>query len=192
MGVFNKNPYTWDNTSNTVTSKIVSINLSSNKEIQLSNLTEDIAITISRDPSQFPKMNSFYMKPDQPDENFHGDLYLKYHCFNRTTRWTAMNFEIYPEDVSLDIKVYLKTGGKPDVRSGDYNLQYDLPDFSSCDVGVDEQNTTNENDTIVVDPYKHCAIYPYSVFVSNVDFNKTGEHCFGKCQKNLQMCPNFE
>ena len=179
--MFNKNPFQWDNTSKTVTSKVVSVELTSNKEIQLSNLTEDIAITISRDASQFPKMNSFYMKPDKKDENFKGDLYLKYHCFNRTTRWTAMNFEIYPEDVSLNLKVYLKTGAKPDVRSGDYDLQYDLPDFSSCDVvDADEQNATNKNDTIVLDPYKHCAIHPYSVFVSNVDFNETGEHCFGK------------
>ena len=178
MGVFNKNPYTWDNTSKTVTSKIASLDLNSSRAIQLSNLTEDIAITISRDPSQFPKIASFYMKPDKHDPNFDGKMYLKYHCFNRTSRWTAMNFEIFPEDVSLNLKVYLKTGGKPDVRKGDFNLQYDLPDFSSCE--VNEHNTTTENETIVIDPFNHCAIHPYSLFVSNIDFNTTGEHCFGE------------
>ena len=180
MGVFNNNPYTWDNTSKTVTSKIASLNLGSSKDMQLSNLTEDIGITISRDPNQFPKITSYYMKPDKPDPNSDAKSYLKYHCFNRTTRWTAMNFEVYPEDVSLNLKVYLKTGGKPDVRTGDFDLQYDLPDFSSCEVEVDDHNTTQANDTIIVDPFRHCALHPYSVFVSNVDFNETGLHCFGK------------
>jgi hypothetical protein len=180
MGVFNNNPYTWDNTSKTVTSKIASLNLGSSKDMQLSNLTEDIGITISRDPSQFPKITSYYMKPDKPVPNSDGKSYLKYHCFNRTTRWTAMNFEVYPEDVSLNLKVYLKTGGKPDVRTGDFDLLYDLPDFSSCEVEVGDHNTTQANETIVVDPFRHCALHPYSVFVSNVDFNETGLHCFGK------------
>ena len=180
MGVFTNNPFTWDNTSKTVTSKVSSLELASNKHIQISNLTEDIGITISRDPSQFPKIESFYMKPDKPDPNFDGKSYLKYHCFNRTTQWTAMNFEVYPEDVTQSLKVYLKTGGKPDVEMGDFNLQYDLPDFSSCNLDSDENNRTQENETIVVDPFNHCALHPYAIFVSNVDFNKTGEHCFGR------------
>jgi hypothetical protein len=185
MDVYNNNPYVWDNTSKTVTSKVASLNLNSSKHIQLSNLTEEIGITISRDPSQFPKIASFYMKPDKPDLNFDGKKYLKYHCFNRTTNWTAMNFEIYPEDVSLNLTVYLKTGGKPDVETGDFDLQYDLPDFSNCDLEVDEHNTTQENETIVIDPFNHCARHPYSVFVSNLDFNQTGKHCFGKSNRQI-------
>lgn len=180
MEVFNNNPYSWDNTSKSVTSKIASLNLSSNKQIQLSNLTEDIGITISRDPSLFPEMTSFYMKPDKPDKDFDGHAYLKYHCFNRTSRWTAINFEIYPEDMSLDLNVYLKTGGKPDIKIGDFNLKYELPDFSTCDLELHEENTTQDNGTVVIDPFKQCALHPYSVFVSNVGFNETGEHCFGK------------
>ena len=177
--MFNNNPYTWDNTSKTVTSTIASLDLTSSREIQLSNLTEDIAITISRDPRQFPKMNSFYMKPDKPYPDDVGKSYLKYHCFNRNSRWTAMNFELHPEDVSLSLKVYLKTGGKPNVRTGDFNLQYNLPDFKSCDLDMDGHNTSEDSGTVVIDPFSHCTRHPYSLFISNVDFNETGKHCFG-------------
>ncbi|XP_028402707.1 polycystic kidney disease protein 1-like 2 isoform X2 [Dendronephthya gigantea] len=132
-------------------------------------------------------MNSFYMKPDKPDSDDVGKSYLKYHCFNRTSRWTAMSFELHPEDVSLSLKVYLKTGGKPDVRAGDFNLQYDLPDFKSCDVDVDKRNASEDNETVFIDPFIHCTRHPYSLFISNVDFNETGEHCFAVQVQNVSV-----
>ena len=56
----------------------------------------------------------------------------------------------------------------------DYEFSYQLPDFSSCNLG-------NAN---VAEPFRvnvsECSTHPYTVFVSNLDFNGTGEYCFGK------------
>ena len=188
MAVFSNNPYTWDNTSKTVTSNVASLELDSNQNITSSNLTEEIAITVPRDPTQFPEPTTFYMKPGEAEGTGEtkNKTYLKYHCFNRTNKWTSMNFELHPEDVGLRMKVYLKTGGKPDLDTGDFNLTFELPDLSSCTLeetisGLEVNQSTEYNETIMVDPFKQCLAHPYTVFISNVDFNKTGEHCFGEC-----------
>ena len=73
--------------------------------------------------------------------------------------------------------MYLKKGGKPDVKTGDYEFSYQLPDFSRC-------NLENVSESDPVEPVHvdigECSTHPYTVFVSNLDFNATGEYCFGK------------
>jgi hypothetical protein len=80
-------------------------------------------------------------------------------------------------------QVFLKKGGKPDAKTGDYEFAYKLPDVSTCKVGNDSVHTSQSqsgfDETVHIDPSK-CAKDPYTVFVSNVDFNGTGEYCFGK------------
>ena len=79
-------------------------------------------------------------------------------------------------------KVFLKKGGKPDSNAGDYDFSYKLPDFSTCKVGNDSvhvsQLESSSHEAVYIDPTK-CAKDPYTVFVSNLDFNGTGEYCFG-------------
>ena len=82
-------------------------------------------------------------------------------------------------------KVYLKNGGKPDIKTGDFDLSYDLPDLKSCSVpegtimNSEILHNHNSGKTIHVE-LKNCSRDPYTVFVSNQDLNNTGKHCFGK------------
>ena len=79
--------------------------------------------------------------------------------------------------------MYLKKGGRPVAENGDYNYSYELPDFSTCKVGNDSiytsESKTGYGEAVHIDP-KNCLKDPYTVFVSNVDFNGTGEYCFRK------------
>ncbi|XP_028413722.1 uncharacterized protein LOC114536576 [Dendronephthya gigantea] len=65
LTLFDKNPFTWDNSSENVTSNVIDIVVESKSlNMSSSNLTEDITLTITRDPSLIKDANnSFYLKP---------------------------------------------------------------------------------------------------------------------------------
>ena len=107
MALFDKNPFSWDNSSDSVTSNVIDIVLESKQlNISSSNLTEDIVVTISRDPSEFKDVNgSFYMKPHEMNSTTNTKDYMKFHCFTRRSNYTAMNFEMKPEDIGLHLNV---------------------------------------------------------------------------------------
>ncbi|XP_028413717.1 uncharacterized protein LOC114536572 [Dendronephthya gigantea] len=183
VALFDKNPFTWDSSSQNVTSNVIDIVVEAKSlNISSSNLTEDITVTITRDPSLIMDANnSFYLKPLEMNETSKTRDYLKFHCFTRRSNYTAMNFEMKPEDVGITYNVFLKKGGKPDIKAGDYEFVYKLPDFSTCKVGNDSvftsQSQSGNAEPVHIDPSK-CAKDPYTVFVSNFDFNGTGEYCF--------------
>ncbi|XP_028399329.1 LOW QUALITY PROTEIN: polycystic kidney disease protein 1-like 2 [Dendronephthya gigantea] len=183
LTLFDKNPFTWDNSSENVTSNVIDIVVESKSlNMSSSNLTEDITLTITRDPSLIKDANnSFYLKPLELNETSKTRDYLKFHCFTRRSNYTAMNFEMKPEDVGISYNVFMKKGGKPDVKAGDYEFVYKLPDFSTCKVGNDSvyasQSQSGNAKPVHIDPTK-CAKDLYTVFVSNLDFNGTGEYCF--------------
>ena len=88
-------------------SNVIDIVLES-KHVNMSsaNLTEDIAVTISRDPSRFHDVSgSFYMKPHKMNSTTNSKDYTKFHCFTRRSNYTAMNFEMKPEDIGLHLNV---------------------------------------------------------------------------------------
>ncbi len=110
--MFNKNPFNWDNTSETITSNVVDIVMDSNMNMSSSNFSNDASITVARDSSQFPEADPFYLKPGETNTNT--KEYLKYHCFNRSSNYTSMNFEIHPEDIGIHLKVnYRLFVGRP-------------------------------------------------------------------------------
>jgi hypothetical protein len=164
----------------------VDVVLTSTLNISTSNFSEDALIKIARDPSQFPPTDPFYLKPNEKNFTSNTKDYFKYHCFTRSGEYTSMNFELHPEDPGIRFKVYLKKGGKPSVKDGDFMHFYELPDLSNCavnneDVFNSEFNESEEisNDHVQIES-KNCLKDPYTVFVSNADFNGTGEYCFGK------------
>ena len=77
----------------------------------------------------------------------------------------------------------MKKGGKPNPKAGDYDFSYKLPDFSTCNVGNDtvyvSDSQSHDVETLHIDP-ANCAKNPYTVFVSNRDFDGHGEYCFGE------------
>lgn len=186
MAVFNKNPFVWDNTSETITSNVIDIVLTSTMNISTSNFSEEAKIKIVRDPSQFPPSNSFYLKPNQKNLTSNTQDYLKCHCFTRRSNYTSMNFEMYPEEPGIRFKIYLKRGGRPKVKDGDFTHFYEVPDLSNCTVNNEDVFNSQFNESEgkssehVQIESKNCLKDPYTVFVSNVDFNGTGEYCFGK------------
>ena len=107
MALFDKNPFSWDNTSESVTSNVMDIVVESQSlNVSSSNLTEDIAVTIPRDPTQFVDgNNSFYLKPHEMNSTSRTKDYMKFHCFTRRSNYTAMNFEIKPEDLGIHLNV---------------------------------------------------------------------------------------
>ena len=90
-----------------MTSNVIDIVLESKKlNISSSNLTEDIVIAVSRDSSQFKEFGrSFYMKPHEMNSTTNSKDYMKFHCFTRRSNYTAMNFEIEPENIGLHLNV---------------------------------------------------------------------------------------
>lgn len=70
------------------------------------------------------------------------------------------------------------------MKTGDYEFVYSLPDLNSCKLGNDsvhnsDSNSIHDGEALHLD-MNECSRDPYSVFVSNFDFNGTGEYCFGK------------
>lgn len=200
MAVFNKNPFTWDNTSRTVTSNVVDIVLESSMNMTFSNLSKDIAITVARDSSQFPEPDAFFLKPSEINTTANTKEYLKFHCYTRASNWTSMNFELHPEQPGVHFNVFVKKGGKPDVKNGDFDISFKLPDLSGC--MVDNENVFNSQtqfnqsepediEPIHIDPYKNCLRHPYTVFLSNTDLHGIGEYCFGKYLDYLSKLVEF-
>ena len=72
------------------------------------------------------------------------------------------------------------------MKDGDFMHFYELPDLSNCAVNNEDvfNSKFNESEEISNDHVqiesKNCLKDPYTVFVSNADFNGTGEYCFGK------------
>ena len=186
MAVFKDNPFIWDGTSENISSNVFDVVLSSTMNISTSNFSEDVSLKIPRDPTQFPPAYSFYLKPNEKNSTSKTKTYLKYHCFTRTSNYTSMNFEMYPEEPGIRFKVYLKKGGKPNVKDGDFMHFYELPDISNCTVNNEnvfnsQFNESEENSTDHLEiESKSCLKDPYTIFVSNTDFNGTGKYCFGK------------
>ena len=187
MAVFNENPFTWDNTSKTITSNIVDIVMESTMNISTSNFSDEMFISIARDSSQFPPVESFYLKPNVDNDTAKTKEFLKYHCLSRSNNYTSINFELQPADIGIKMVVYLKKGGKPDINVGDFEHSYELPDLTSClvndDVVYSSQDSfvdaNNHDDVIFIHP-SNCTRDPYTVFVSNTQLNGTGEYCFGE------------
>lgn len=182
----NKNPFSWDNTSESITSNVVDIKLQSNMNISTSNTSEEFDITIPRDTTQFPEPNSFYLKPSHENTTAKTKEYLKYHRFERKSNFTSINFEMRPVDVGIQFRVYVKKGKKPDISKRDFDLSYELPNLASCLAGNEslsnssaDQLGSDVNISIHVD-LRNCKRDPYTVFVSNVDMNGTGRYWFGR------------
>ena len=187
ISVVKTNPFSWDNTSESVTSNVVDIKLQSNMNISTSNTSEEFEITIPRDATLFPESDSFYLKPSRDNTTAKTKEYLRYHRFERKSNFTSINFEMRPFDVGKEFRVYLKKGTKPDMtKKKDFDLLFELPDLASCLAGneslFNSSADQSESDVNISTPVnlQNCKRDPYTVFVSNVDLNGTGRYWFGR------------
>ena len=67
------------------------------------------------------------------------------------------------------------------MKTKDYEFSYQLPHFGRCnlgDVNISDSKA-DEKKSVHIDA-SNCSTHPYTVFVSNLDFNGTGKYCFGK------------
>ena len=158
--------------------------MESNMNISTSNFSDEAFISVARDSSQFPAEESFYLKPSLENDTADTKEFLKYHCFSRSNNNTSINFELQPEDVGINMIVYMKKDGKPDITIGDFDHLYRLPDLSSCKVNdeiLSRHSSGDEDDVVFIHP-SNCSRKPYTVFVPNTDMNGTGEYCFGELE----------
>ena len=104
--MFKENPYTWDNSSSSIKSNVIDIVVEANQNISSSNMSEDISVTIYRDPTLFKVgNNSFFLKPHKMNSTSSTKEYLKFHCFTRRSNYTAINFELKPENPGIHFNV---------------------------------------------------------------------------------------
>ena len=68
-------------------------------------MSENIALTIKRDPEKFGEDSSFFLKPNGMNTTSNTKEYLKYHCFIRKSNYTAMNFEMKPHHLGIHYNV---------------------------------------------------------------------------------------
>ena len=68
-------------------------------------MTEDIAVTVYRDPTQFGDDTSFFLKPEKMNSTSNTRDYVKFHCFTRSSNYTAMNFEMKPHNIGIHFNV---------------------------------------------------------------------------------------
>lgn len=82
------------------------------------------------------------------------------------------------------------------MKTGDFDLFYELPDLSSCKMENNANFTSptflehlNDSDKPIYIDLRNCSRNPYTLFLSNQDLNGTGEHCFGKFfKKRFLFC----
>ena len=103
--MFKDNPFSWSNASSKISPNVIDIVIESNLNITTSNMSEEIAITIDRDPGAFGEDTSFFLKPDEMNSTIYTRDYLKFHCFTRTSNYTAMNFELKPHNPGINYNV---------------------------------------------------------------------------------------
>ena len=192
MAVFKKNPFTWDNTSKSISSNVIDVVMQSKMNISTSNFSEEAVINIARDSSQFPAIDSFYLKPSEENSTASTKEYLKYHCMTRSSNYTSINFEVQPEEVGIKFAVYMKKGGKPDIKRKHFDHSFELPDLSSCKINDESVLNTDisdedSHDVVYIHP-SNCSRQPYNLFVPTTHLNGTGEFCFGEYKCTI---PNF-
>ena len=158
-----KNPYTWDKSSQLVTTAILDVKIKEIKGarqvIDILDLAGEIDLQIPFEPT-VPEANQdiFYKQTDNET--------IQYHTFEIEETNEAIEFYITPLDNQEQLTILVKHGEKPTIL--DYDLQIKLPNFSSCSI-KDTFLTENNN----------CTDNPYSLFLPSTYLTKIGTYYIG-------------
>ena len=112
-------PYTWDSTKHRVSSDVLVLDLKDEKSklIKVSNLSNDIIITIPLKPQTiFPEKLGYFTRND--DLRFH-EIYVEYEN-------TLIVFEIVPLEPNMHFFAYMRYGQRPTSKDYDLNATVSL------------------------------------------------------------------
>ena len=116
-------PYTWDSTKHRVSSDVLVLDLKDEKSklIKVSNLSNDIIITIPLKPQTiFPEKLEYFTKNDD----------LRFHEIDVEYENTLIVFEIVPQEPNMHFFAYMRYGQRP--TSKDYDLNATVSSSENC------------------------------------------------------------
>lgn len=158
MLTFLENPYTWDISSQNVSSHVLSVVLKDDKRnfINLSSLQNDIDLFITRDVKTLPKPTDNFVN----GENEH----MHYHKFSIRNAREPMSLQVIPDaNKEALFEIHWRRGARP--KSGEDNVVAVVPDFTSC--------------RIQGNGLEQCEDDPYIVFIDASLIPLAGEYYLG-------------
>ena len=201
MTSFPSNLFTWSETSKQINSYTVALNLkdSQQKPLNTSKFKSDVEIFIPRNTEPLSAGNRSYLIPLTDNE------FIQYHRIEMPSSNFSIHAVIRPVNASVELKVLLSFGERPQPDKFDFN--WTLPDLSSCSFkrnvstmaapsdltsvsSVDSNNGSTSSlaknskepvhETVFIDVEEDCGRDPYMVTVSNNDIDKIGEYYIGR------------
>lgn len=157
------NPFTWDESSQSVTTSIVDIKVKDSvgdrQTIDVSNLSEeiDILIPFAALPSS-SALDIFFKEADNES--------IQYHTFQVEKAGEAIEFYLQPLEYPEQITVLIKHSEKPTML--EHDIQIRLPDYSSCE-SLNKSSLEEAN----------CTENPYSIFVPSTYLTQIGTYYLG-------------
>lgn len=157
------NPFTWDKSSELVTTSILDIKVKQaqgdRQLINISNLSEeiDIQIPFTSIPSA-SKQAAFFKENDNES--------IQYHTFEVEETGKAIEFYIKPLEKQGEMTILIDYGKKPTIL--EHDMQVKLPDYSSCSVTI---NSTLEEGK--------CTDNPYNIFLPSTYLTQIGTYYIG-------------
>ena len=178
MQAIDFNPYTWDNSSKKIKSRITSLELKSNSaaNINVSNLDNDIEIII---PISSPPQNSTngtqhnFLKPNQMSaRSYYAELAN-----------VPVSLKLGEVKAGIQIKLFIKFGKRPTIDDFDFN--FTLIFTSTCDNQTDVNSTCQRSvrdKSVTVIPSKSGFLYAGVLFESpknESQHSRQRRSCFG-------------
>lgn len=164
---FNKNPFTWDKSAETVKSSVLDFKLkaSGGKTMNISGLREPIElfIPLSAKADEPEKSNtsgpSLFLKPSDGTSN------LRFHRFTVSSPDVLLTIKIKPESGKM-VHVFVNYETKPTPQNNVFSTT--IPNLSSC-----TNTTLNSSES------HNCSSDPYVFTFSSLVSGKTGTHFLG-------------
>ena len=156
-----KNPYTWDDSSQNISTPVIQFELKTGKgsRMNISDLEKPVElflpITRQSEGGRNNSKDHLFVKPDNT---------LRYHEIFIDSREKTVFVKLQPQNNTV-FDIFLSGGMKPTERS--YNLSARIPDVSSCTLTKDEVGYTN------------CTNNPFVFSFSSTSTGKIGSHFIG-------------
>lgn len=162
------NPFTWDDSAKLIQSSVVDFSFKnrSGSILEVSGLNDpvELFIPITREGAKSRNRHDekYFAKPSDGSDN------VRYHRINILSTDVLVDLEIKPENGKF-FTVLVSPRIKPTPEN--YQLQFRVPDFSSC-------STLNERITYRIES-RNCSSNPYKVTLSYQITGKIGVHFIG-------------
>ena len=180
MQAFDFNPFTWDNSSKKIKSRVTSLELKSNsgEKINVSNLDNDIEILI---PIFSPPQNSTngtqhsFLKPNQ----------ISVRSYYAELTNVPVSLKLSMAKAGIQINLFIKFGKRPTINDFDHN--FTMVFTSTCDNQTDANATCFIRDSsVTVMPSKPGFVYAGLLSKSPNDesqHSRQRRSCFGNRRK---------